>query len=155
MVLKVPDKHASLHAPGGADPLSNLAYSQLGSNQIQIEIAIPLLTGSISGATTTEAPERYLISSELLKHAKAAYLEISYDASALTSDGSADLYDVTAASVITTITLAAGTASERTRSSDILASLVAGNEVKVRVAGDGTNSATLRMARLIIVLGVS
>jgi len=129
--------------------------SDLESNAIQLEVAIPLLTDSISGAGTVEAPERYLISSELLKHAKAAYLEISYDASALTADGSAELYDVTAASVIATITLAAGTTSERTRSDDILASLTAGNEVKVRVTGDGTNAATLRMARLILVLGVS
>jgi len=150
-----PNSHASRHSSGGADALSGLTYDQLATNTIQFEIAIPLLTDSISGTGTVEAAERYLISSELLNHAKAAYFEIAYDASSLTSDGSADLYDVTGASVITSITLTAGGSSERTRSSDILSSLVAGNEVKVRVTGDGTNAATLRMARLIIVIGIS
>jgi len=125
------------------------------TNEIQMETPISLLTESISGVATVEAPERLLISAELLKHAKAAYLEISYDASALTADGSADLYDVTAAAVIGSITLPFGTTSERTRSADILAALTAGNEVKVRVTGDGTNAATLRAARLIIVLGIA
>jgi len=127
----------------------------IADSAIVFEVAIPLLTDPISGAGTTEANERYLISSNLIQNASAAYFEVSYDASALTADGSADLYDVTAASAIATITLTAGTASERTRSGNILASLTAGNEVKVRVTGDGTNAATLRAARLVLVISIS
>jgi len=136
---------------------STITAGDLATNAIQFELAVPLLTDSLSNSSTTPAAanERYLVSSELLNHAKAAYFEISYDASALTADGSAELYDVDAGAAVATITLTAGTTSDRTRSADILSSLTAGNEVVARVAGDGTNSATLRAARLILVLGVS
>jgi len=139
--------------------LEAITSAHLAADTIQAVLNIPILTDSISGAGTVAANERIYIDTNMLKHAKSAYWEISFDASTLTADGSADLLNVTDGVTINTITLGAGTSSERTRSaSDLLKvtnPLKEGIEVKVQVTGDGTNSATLRAAKLIINLGIS
>ena len=128
------------------------------SGSITLEIAIPLLTDALdtTSSTPAESNERYSVSSALISSASAVYFEFAYDATALTSDGSIDLYDVDAASPITTLTLTAGSSSERTRSTDILSGLqsASGHEIKVRLTSDGTNRAVVYMARLILVIDI-
>ncbi len=141
---------------GKIEVYDNVAASVIGQLPYNLVLPIPLLTDAISGSGTVAAAERLYIDTGMLKNVAEAYWEISYDASALTSDGSADLIDVTDGETIDSITLTYGTSSERTRSSTNLLTatypLKEGIEVKVQVTGDGANAATLRMARLILVI---
>ncbi len=141
---------------GKLEVYDNASAAVIGQLPYNLVIPIPLLTDAISGSGTVAAAERLYIDTGMLKNVAEAYWEISYDASALTSNGSAELLDVTDGETIDTITLTYGTSSERTRSSTNLLTatypLKEGIEVKVQVTGDGTNAATLRMARLILVI---
>ena len=127
---------------------------------IRFEIAIPLGYIPEGQATDTVGVKketgRYVLSADLLRHAKAAYFET--DLQQLTG-GTVDieLYDYTAAAVIASITLNA--VSPRQRSADILAALTAGNEIGVRfnvtTAGAGGSVGGGCSPKLIIVIGVS
>jgi len=140
-----------------------ISYTKLQTDTIQIEVPVSLWEASSSFAIDSTGVKittaRYLISSELLKHAKAVYFEGAItDFSATDSSVDLELYDATAGSVITKITLS--DSSERSRTDDIKDSLTAGNEVQARVnvtTASGTSGATavFKSARLIIVLGVS
>jgi hypothetical protein len=130
------------------------------TNEIQIEVPVPL--GFIPTELATDSTgvkfesKQYVVSAELLKHAKAVYFET--DLQQLTG-GTVDieLYDYTATTVRTYRRLSA--TSKRSRSADILSSLVIGNPVGVRFnvstagttgsKGGGCNPA------LIVVLGIS
>jgi aminopeptidase C len=130
------------------------------TNEIQIEIAVPLgyIPEGQSLATTGVKYEskQYVVSAELLKHAKAVYFETDLQQ---LSAGAVDieLYDYTATTVRATISRSATT--KRTRSTNILASLVSGNPVGVRfnvkTAGGGTDVGGGCSPVLIVVLGVS
>ncbi len=137
----------------------------VGPDEVRLEIPVALLTDAITSAaaaaagTIYTADERYLISSDLLACAKAVYFEASVLGPATTGAASAELYDVNAATVRASLSIAAAENSPRKRSADIKASLVAGNEVVVRLnitttLGSG-ETAKLRMARLVIVAGIS
>lgn len=141
---------------GKIEVYDNASAAVIGQLPYNLVIAIPLLTDAISGSGTVAAAERLYIDTGMLKNVAEAYWEISYDASKLTSDGKAELIDVTDGETIDTITLPYGTSSERTRSSTELLTatypLKEGIEVKVQVTGDGVNAADLRMARLILII---
>lgn len=114
-------------------------------------VSVPVLTDSISGSGEVRASERVQLDSEMLAEATEAYFEVSYDGSALGSDGSAVLVDPSGPTDVDDVTITAGSTSERDRSgSNIVDSLPSGGEVKAEVNGDGTNSATLRSARLVL-----
>ena len=141
---------------GKIEVFDNASAAVIGQLPYNLVIPIPLLTDAISGSGTVAAAERLYIDTGMLKNVAEAYWEISYDASKLTSDGKAELLDVTDGETIDTITLPYGTTSERTRSSTELLTatypLKEGIEVKVQVTGDGVNAADLRMARLILII---
>lgn len=141
---------------GKIEVYDNASAAVIGQLPYNLVLPIPILTDAISGSGTVAAPERLYIDTGMLKNVAEAYWEISYDASKLTSDGKAELLDVTDGETIDTITLPYGTTSERTRSSTELLTatypLKEGIEVKVQVTGDGVNAADLRMARLILII---
>jgi aminopeptidase C len=130
------------------------------TNEIQIEIAVPLgyiPEGlSISSTGVKYESKQYVVSAELLKHAKAVYFETDLQQ---LSAGAVDieLYDYTATTVRATISRSATT--KRTRSTNILASLVSGNPVGVRfnvkTPGGSTDVGGGCSPVLIIVLGIS
>jgi len=164
---KVRRYHIGFHAIEHDDiPPGILTYDQLATDEIQFEIPICLLPGRYTGLALdstglkVDTPTLYLISAELLKHAKHAYFEIAFDVFATTA-GSFDviLRDVTAAADVTTITIDSGTSLKRTRSADILASLTSGNEVGVQLnvttAAATGESGDLIDAKLIVVLGIA
>lgn len=154
------EAHASRHVAGGADPISGLTKTQLAANTIRLEIPVPLgyiPTGLATDSTGVKfETKQYLISSELLDSAKAVYFET--DLQQLTGGTvSIELYDYTAARVIASISLS--TTTKRTRSSNILASLVAGNPVGVRfnvtTAGATGSVGGGASPVLIVVIGIS
>ena len=130
------------------------------TNEVQIEVPVPLgfIPTGISMANTGVQFEskQYVVSAELLKHAKYVYFET--DLQQLTA-GAVDieLYDYTATTIRATISRNATT--KRVRSTNILSSLVSGNPVGVRfnvkTAGGGTDVGGGCSPALIVVLGVS
>jgi len=139
---------------------------KVGTNEIQLEIPIPLLPGRYTGlaldtvGTKVDTPTLYLLSSELLKHAKAAYFEVAHDVSGTTAGAfEARLRDVTAGVDVATISIAFGTSSKRARSANILAGLTAGNEIGaqfiVTTAAAAAEVGDFIDAKLILVLGIS
>ena len=138
----------------------SITKDRLATYTIRLEIPVPLgfiPTGLDTASTGVKfESKRYLLSSDLLACAKAAYFET--DLQQLTGGTVAiQLYDYTAATVRTSISLSATT--KRTRSSNILASLVAGNEVGVRfnvtTAGASGSVGGGCSPVLIIVVGIS
>lgn len=142
-----------------------VSLEYIEKNTIQLEIPISFFEGKLSIAIDSTGVKHetanYLISSELVKHLKSAYLEgaiINFGATDATV--AIELYNATDASVVTSISLSSD--SYRTRSSDIADTLkgLAGKEVRVRVnvtTASATSGATadLISAKLILVLGVS
>jgi len=137
-----------------------IEYGKLKSDTIQIEIAIPLgyIPYNQSAVTTGVKYEskQYVFSSELLKHVKTAYFESNLQQLTSGAAVAIELYDYTAASVITSLSLSA--TSKRSRSADIKANLTAGNSVGARL--NVTTGVTGGVAGgcspvLILVLGVS
>jgi len=139
---------------------ATITKDRLASNTITLEIPIPL--GFIPTGLATDSvgvkfeSKQYLISSTLLQSAKNVYFES--DLQQLTGGTVAlELYDYTALVVITSLSLSATT--KRTRSADILASLVAGNPVGVRfnvtTAGATGSVGGGASPVLIVVIGVS
>jgi aminopeptidase C len=130
------------------------------TNEIQIEVPVPLgyipQGQSLSSTGVKYESKQYVVSAELLKHAKAVYFETDLQQ---LSAGAVDieLYDYTATTIRATISRSATT--KRTRSTNILASLVIGNPVGVRfnvkTAGGGTDVGGGCSPVLIVVLGVS
>jgi hypothetical protein len=130
------------------------------TNEIQIEVAVPFGYIPTELATDTTGvkyeSKQYVVSAGLLKHAKAVYFET--DLQQLTG-GTVDieLYDYTATTVRTYRRLSA--MSKRSRSADILSSLVSGNPVGVRfnVSTQGSSGSKGGGCNpvLIVVLGVS
>jgi len=152
--------HQARHIAGGADALSGLTKAQLAADTIRLEIPIPL--GYIPTGLATDSTgikfesKQYVVSTDALSCAKAAYFES--DLQQLTGGAIAlELYDYTAAVVRTNLSLSATT--KRTRSDNILASLVAGNTVGVRfnvtTAGVAGSVGGGCSPVLILVLGVS
>lgn len=139
-----------------------LVKSHLLADTIRTEVIIPLVTAGFSRATNvtgiTEAVERRIISTDLLQSAKAAYFEASY-VWAATADGAIELYDLGGLAVRASFSLVGGETATRARSADILASLVGGNEHVVRInvtaAGGAGETAELRAAALVVVIGIS
>jgi hypothetical protein len=138
----------------------SITKDRLATNTIRLEIPVPLgfiPTGLDTASTGVKfESKRYLLSSDLLACAKAAYFET--DLQQRTGGTVAiELYNYTAATVITSISLSATT--KRTRSSNILASLVANNEVGVRfnvtTAGASGSVGGGASPVLIIVVGIS
>lgn len=161
-VVMALEGHASRHASNGADPIptGGLVKSQLAANTIQLEVPVPLgyiPTGLATDATGVKSESRqYLVSAELLACAKAAYFES--DLQQLTGGTvNLELYDYTAAAVRASLTLSA--TSKRSRSANILASLVSGNPVGVRfnvtTAGAAGSLGGGCSPVLVLVLGVS
>jgi len=138
----------------------SVAKSKIAENAIRLEIPVPLgyiPTGLATDSTGVKfESKRHLISSDLLACAKAAYFET--DLQQLTG-GTVDieLYDYTAGAVIASLSLSATT--KRSRSDNILASLVSGDEVGVRfnvtTAGASGSLGGGASPVLIIVIGVS
>ena len=138
----------------------SVTKDRLATDTIRLEIPVPLgfIPTNLNTASTGVKFEskRYLLSSDLLACAKVAYFET--DLQQLTGGTVAiELYDYTADTVRTSISLSATT--KRTRSSNILASLVAGNEVGVRfnvtTAGASGSVGGGASPVLIIVVGIS
>jgi len=132
----------------------------LAANAIRLEIPVPLgyiPTGLATDSTGVKfESKQYLVSSDLLACAKAAYFES--DLQQLTGGTVAlELYDYTAAVVMASLSLSATT--KRARSDNILASLVAGNYVGVRfnvtTAGAAGSVGGGCSPVLIIVVGIS
>jgi len=137
-----------------------LTKDRLAANTIRLEIPIPLgfiPTGLATDSTGVKfESKQYLVSADVLACAKAAYFET--DLQQLTGGTVAiELYDYTAAAVRTSLSLSATT--KRSRSADILASLVSGNPVGVRfnvtTAGAAGSVGGGCSPVLIIVAGVS
>jgi len=143
----------------------SVKYTDLETNTIQIEVPISFFEGKVSIAIDSTGVKHetgnYLISSELVKHLKSAYLEtamINFGATDATV--AVELYNVTDASVVTSISLSSD--SYRTRSGDMGSTIkgLAGKEVRVRVnvtTASATAGATADFisAKLILVLGIS
>jgi hypothetical protein len=140
-----------------------IAKAKLAANTILIEEQIPVLTDEKAGLAADStgvkytAPYKFLISSDLLSCAKAVYIEADIEASNADSVTAVELYDTTAGVVRGS---ASGNSGDRIRSSDLKASLVAGNEHTVRInvtTASATAGATtgVRAVRLITSLGVS
>jgi hypothetical protein len=154
------DRIAPATITGDRIASGTITKDRLATDTIRLEIPIPLgfiPTGLDTASTGVKfESKRYLLSSDLLACAKAAYFET--DLQQLTGGTVAiELYDYTAATVRTSISLSATT--KRTRSSNVLASLVAGNEVGVRfnVTSAGASGSVGGGASpvLIIVVGIS
>ena len=137
-----------------------ITKDKLATDTIRLEIAIPLgfiPTGLATDSTGVKfESKQYLISSDLLQSAKAVYFES--DLQQLTGGAvSLELYDYTALAVVTSLSLSATT--QRTRSADIKASLVAGNPVGVRfnvtTAGAAGSVGGGCSPVLIVVIGIS
>jgi hypothetical protein len=137
-----------------------ITKDRLATDTIRLEIPVPL--GYIPTSLATDSTgvkfetKQYLVSSDLLACAKAAYFET--DLQQLTGGTVAiELYDYTAATVRTSISLSATT--KRSRSGDIKASLVAGNPVGVRfncvTAGASGSVGGGASPVLIVVIGIS
>ena len=137
-----------------------IAADNLKTNAIQLEIAIPF--GYIPRGLATDATgvafesKQYLLSSELLKHVKAAYFETDLQE---LSDGAVDveLYDYDAGSVIAKVSLSATT--KRSRVDVDTSKLVSGHALGVRfnvtTAGASGSTGGGCSPVLILVLGVS
>ena len=137
-----------------------ITSAKLAADAVRFEIAVPL--GYIPTGLPTDSTgikfesKQYLISSDLLRHAKAAYFES--DLQQLTGGSVAiELYDYTAAAVRASLSLSAAT--KRARSGDIRASLAAGNTVGVRFnvtsAGAAGSLGGGCSPVLVLVLGIS
>jgi len=155
------DGHASRHVAGGADALSGLTKAQLAADTIRLEIPIPLgyiPTGLATDSTGVKfESKQYLISSDVLACAKAAYFES--DLQQLTGGTvTLELYDYAAAVVRDSFALSAATKRNRS-TANIKDSLVAGNPVGVRfnvtTAGAAGSVGGGCSPVLIIVVGIS
>jgi len=141
-----------------------LKYGQLGSNEIEFIVDIPILGGATQSVaadavgTPTFAHTTVVLPREALKHVKSASVIIDY-AWAATADGTIQLYDSTAAAVLgESAPKTGGEASEWEEFA--LATLpTAGNTMVIRanvaVAGAAGETATLYRVILRLVLGVS
>jgi len=137
----------------------------IAKDEIQIEIPIVFFAGELSIAIDSTGVKyesgNYLISNELVKHLKKAYLEAAItDFSATDATVAVELYNVTDASVVTSVSLSSD--NYRARSSDIGDTIkgLVGKEVRARVnvtTASGTSGATakVRAIKLILVLGIS
>ena len=137
-----------------------ITKDRLTPDTIRLEIPIPLgyiPTGLATDSTGVKfESKQYLVSSDVLACAKAAYFET--DLQQLTGGTVAiELYDYTAATVRASLSLSATT--KRARSGNIKASLVAGNPVGVRfnvtTAGAAGSVGGGCSPVLILVLGIS
>ncbi len=153
-------KIGDLQVTGAKIADTTIAKSKLAINTIRLEIPVPLgfiPTGLATDSTGVKfESKQYLISSDLLACAKAAYFET--DLQQLTGGTVAiELYDYTAGVVRTSISLSATT--KRARSADILASLIAGNSIGVRfnvvTAGGAGSVGGGCSPMLIILVGIS
>jgi hypothetical protein len=157
------ERHRDRHKSIGLDPASGLAYTQLGANQIQLIVDIPILGGagqSVAADSTGAknfAHTRFSVPTEALKHVKSALLIIDY-AWAATADGTIQLYDTVAGAVRGESSAKAGGESSESESFSV-SGLVAGNAMVIRanitVAGAADEVVTLYRAVLRLILGVS
>jgi len=151
-------------SPGGVKNLNvavgTLTKDRFSADTIRLEIPIPLgyiPTGLATDSTGVKfESKQYLISSDVLACAKAAYFES--DLQQLTGGAVAlELYDYTTAAVRASLSLSATT--KRSRSANILASLVAGNPVGVRFnvtsAGAAGSVGGGCLPILVVVIGIS
>lgn len=92
-------------------------------------------------------------SKEMLEGAVKIYFQASYDASALTSDGLIDLYDVDGSAVLARITAAAGSKNPSDYDSVEISpsAFTIGNRVQAAAKSDGTNKLIVYFARLVVV----
>ena len=143
----------------------SLIKEHLRTNEIEIEVPISFFEGKVSIAIDSTGVKHetgnYLISEELVKHVKEAYLEggiVNFGATDSTVN--IELYNATDASVVTSISLSSD--SYRSRTSDIGSTIkgLAGKEVRIRVnvtTASATSGATADFisAKLILKLGIA
>ena len=132
---------------------------------IRIPIFINLMPeGQVTGLAADSTGVKYtgkksvLIDDDLLKHAKAAYIEVAKESSAGDETVTVELYDNVGAAVVASHTVTGTTT--RSRSADILANLSSGQEIVVRwnvTTASATAGTTFDAvsAYLIIIKGVS
>lgn len=142
-----------------------LAYGKMAANTIQLPIYLNLqpegqATGLVADATGVqkEGYKHFILDLNILKHAKAAYIEVAKASSAGDEVTAIEVYDDTAAAVADSLSVTGATT--HTRSVDILASLTAGNEIHVRwnvTTASATTGATFdaQAAFLVIEIGIS
>jgi len=124
---------------------------------LQPEGAQTGLAADSTGVKYTGACHLY-IDPQMIRHMKAAYLEVSKASSAGDETVTVELYNVTDAAVAASLEVTGAT--NRARSGDVSSALTMGKEYTVRwnvTAASATTGATFdaRSARLIIIKGVS
>jgi len=118
----------------------------------QIEVVNGEQSLAADSVAAPEVPQRVILTSEDLNNIRNATLELAY-AWAATADGTIQLYDVTAGSVVAETTAkTGGESSEREQVTGFAANLTAGNEIKIRAnittAGAAGETVTIRKATL-------
>ena len=143
----------------------SIPYTKLRGNTIQLEVPVVFFAGeksiAIDSTGTKLSTARYLVSNELIKHLKEAYIEAAItDFGATDSNVSVVLRNATDSEDVASISITNDT--YRARSSDISSDIkgLVGKEINfnVNVAAASATSgatATVRMIRLVLVLGIS
>jgi len=152
-----------------AYPLANrdikpIKYDWLGADEIQLVLEIPILGGATQSVaanvvgTPIFARTAQVLRAEHLKHLKSAQLLLDFDWAA-TADGTIQLFDETAATVLAETATLVGGESDDDLVIDVTGTLVTGNRLVVRanvtVAGAAGETTSLNRAVLKLVLGVS
>jgi len=145
-------------------PPDTLTHDQLADNEIQAVLEVPLLGGAeqtVDAAvvgTPVFAHTAQKLRSEHLKHLKSAQLFLDFKWAA-TADGTIQLYDETAASVLAETATFVGGEEDDDLVVGVTGTLTAGNRIVVRanvtVAGAAGETASLYRAILKLIIGVS
>jgi len=155
------DAHQARHIAGGADPLSGLTKTQIAADTVRFSVQIPVIfetakTGLAADSTGVKFESQDLVlTAEELGCLKGAYVEATWTASATDSATAIELYDVTGAAVVASVSGNTGTNVRSTAGS-----LTAGNVNRVRAnvtTASATAGATTGCSKAVVILlfGVS
>jgi len=140
-----------------------LTYDRLATDTIKVVVPVTIATRSQGAAATAVAvPEfshyKFVIPTGALTHLKSATFVIDYEWPA-TADGTIQLYDSTASTVVAESTTKVGGEVSDWEEISVTGTLVEGNTYVVRanvtVAGGAGESIILNRAFLILTLGIS
>jgi len=165
MGVKTRRYHVGYHAIEHDDiPDDTLTYSQLDDNEIQLVLEVPLLGGAVQSVaadvtgTPAFAHTAQILRSEHLKHLKSAQVLLDFEWAA-TADGTLQLYDETAASVLAETSTFTGGESDDDLIITVTETLRAGNRIVVRanVTAAGAAGETVKLYRTVLklILGIS
>ena len=155
------ESHQARHVAGGADELSGLTKTQVAADTVRFSVQIPVIfetakTGLAADATGVKFESQDLVlTAEELGCLKGAYVEATWTASATDSATAIELYDVTGAAVVASVSGNTGTNVRSTAGS-----LTAGNVNRVRAnvtTASATAGATTGCSKAVVILlfGVS